>query len=70
MLSLSLLLVELNEENEVLEDDEGVNTLIMLVDDAEDVDDDTEDCSLLDESLKLALYLAHGLMGDTTVSLR
>ena len=43
MLSLSLLLVELNEENEVLEDDEGVNTLIMLVDDAEDVDDDAED---------------------------
>ena len=47
-LSLSLLLVELIEEKDVLED-EGVNTLIMLV---EEEDEDTDDLSLL-ETLSL-----------------
>ena len=52
MLSLSLLLVELMEENEVLED-EGVNTLMMLVDDPEEEEELTEAWSGLLEMLSL-----------------
>ena len=44
-LSLSLLLVELMDEKDVL-DDEGVNTRIMFVDDEDE--EDTDDLSLLE----------------------
>ena len=61
------------EEKEVLEE-EGVNTLIMLEDDVEEEEEDAdvvEDWSLACESsLNECLYLAHGLMGVTTVNLR
>ena len=60
------------EEKEVLEE-EGVNTLIMLEDDVEEEEDAdvVEDWSLAwESSLNECLYLAHGLMGVTTVNLR
>ena len=61
------------EEKEVLEE-EGVNTLIMLEDDVEEEEEDAdvvEDWSLAwESSLNECLYLAHGLMGVTTVNLR
>ena len=41
-LSLSLLLVELIEENDVLEE-EGVNTLMMLEEEAEDDEEEEEE---------------------------
>jgi len=68
VISLSLLLVELNDENDVLDEDDGVKTLIIF--EADEAEDDTEDWSLLEVSLKLALYFCQGLMGDTRVSLK
>ena len=68
--SLSLLLVELSEEKEVLEL-EGVNTRITFEVEAEVEVEETEAWSCLaPPSLKLPLYLVQGLMGDTTVSRR
>lgn len=41
VISLSLLLVELNDENDVLDEDDGVKTLIIF--EADEAEDDTED---------------------------